>query len=59
MSNEEVNNTAPAEEAGVGGLSGADIQTNWDEATESFDKMEIPEDLLRGIYAYGFEKVSF
>ena len=35
-----------------------DIQTNWDEAIETFDAMELREDLLRGIYAYGFEKPS-
>ena len=27
-------------------------------AIESFDGMELPEELLRGIYAYGFEKPS-
>jgi len=35
-----------------------DITTNWDEAIESFDAMDLREDLLRGIYAYGFEKPS-
>lgn len=39
-------------------MSDADISSNWDEAIESFDAMNIPEDLLRGIYAYGFEKPS-
>jgi translation initiation factor 4A len=34
------------------------IDSNWDEAIESFDSMELPEELLRGIYAYGFEKPS-
>ncbi|KAG5176385.1 eukaryotic initiation factor 4A [Tribonema minus] len=34
------------------------IETNWDEAVESFDAMELREELLRGIYAYGFEKPS-
>ncbi len=36
----------------------ADIDSNWDEAIDSFDAMDIPEELLRGIYAYGFEKPS-
>eukprot|EP00584_Thalassiosira_punctigera_P010065 CAMPEP_0172543358 /NCGR_PEP_ID=MMETSP1067-20121228/13779_1 /TAXON_ID=265564 ORGANISM="Thalassiosira punctigera, Strain Tpunct2005C2" /NCGR_SAMPLE_ID=MMETSP1067 /ASSEMBLY_ACC=CAM_ASM_000444 /LENGTH=414 /DNA_ID=CAMNT_0013329769 /DNA_START=196 /DNA_END=1440 /DNA_ORIENTATION=- len=45
-------------EAPPGGLSDADIDSNWDEAIDSFDGMEIPEELLRGIYAYGFEKPS-
>lgn len=35
-----------------------DIQTNWDECTTTFDSMDLKEDLLRGIYAYGFEKPS-
>jgi hypothetical protein len=41
-----------------GGLTDADIDSNWDEAIETFDGMELPEELLRGIYAYGFEKPS-
>jgi len=45
-------------EAPPGGLTDADIDSNWDEAIDSFDGMEIPEELLRGIYAYGFEKPS-
>jgi hypothetical protein len=39
-------------------LTDADLQSNWDEATETFDGMELPEELLRGIYSYGFEKPS-
>jgi translation initiation factor 4A len=34
------------------------IETNWTEVCESFDDMGLKEDLLRGIYAYGFEKPS-
>lgn len=34
------------------------IETNWDEVVDSFDEMDLVEDLLRGIYAYGFEKPS-
>jgi len=48
----------PPEEGEGGGLTEADIDSNWDEAIESFDAMAIPEELLRGIYAYGFEKPS-
>ena len=40
------------------GLTDADIESNWEEAIEAFDSMELPEELLRGIYAYGFEKPS-
>jgi translation initiation factor 4A len=32
--------------------------SNWEEVCETFDDMELREDLLRGIYAYGFEKPS-
>jgi len=35
-----------------------EICTNWDEVTPTFDAMDLKEDLLRGIYAYGFEKPS-
>jgi len=37
---------------------GEDSITTWDEVCESFDDMGLKEDLLRGIYAYGFEKPS-
>jgi len=40
------------------GLTDADFDSNWDEAIESFDGMDLPEELLRGIYSYGFEKPS-
>jgi len=45
-------------EAPPGGLTDGDIDSNWEEAIETFDGMELPEELLRGIYAYGFEKPS-
>lgn len=35
-----------------------EISSNWDEVSAKFDDMELREDLLRGIYAYGFEKPS-
>ncbi|XP_003390551.2 PREDICTED: eukaryotic initiation factor 4A-I-like [Amphimedon queenslandica] len=34
------------------------IESNWDEVVEKFDDMNLKEELLRGIYAYGFEKPS-
>lgn len=37
---------------------GADINTNYTEVHETFDAMNLREDLLRGIFAYGFEKPS-
>nr|XP_013806526.1 PREDICTED: neuroligin-2-like [Apteryx mantelli mantelli] len=33
-------------------------QSNWNEIVDSFDDMNLSESLLRGIYAYGFEKPS-
>jgi hypothetical protein len=41
-----------------GGLTDADFDSNWDESIETFDGMDLPEELLRGIYSYGFEKPS-
>ncbi|KAL4493012.1 hypothetical protein ABPG72_020791 [Tetrahymena utriculariae] len=35
-----------------------DIETNWFESVDSFHKLQLKEDLLRGIYGYGFEKPS-
>jgi len=34
------------------------IETNYHEVVTSFDSMNLRDDLLRGIYAYGFEKPS-
>uniref|UniRef100_A0A673FTT3 RNA helicase n=1 Tax=Sinocyclocheilus rhinocerous TaxID=307959 RepID=A0A673FTT3_9TELE len=34
------------------------ILSNWNEITDNFDDMSLKETLLRGIYAYGFEKPS-
>ncbi|XP_033839479.1 eukaryotic initiation factor 4A-I-like [Periophthalmus magnuspinnatus] len=34
------------------------IEGNWSEVVDNFDEMNLHEGLLRGIYAYGFEKPS-
>lgn len=34
------------------------VQGNYDQVVESFDDMELKEELLRGIYGFGFEKPS-
>lgn len=34
------------------------IESTWDEIVDNFDDMQLNEKLLRGIYAYGFEKPS-
>merc|ERR1711959_555287 len=45
--------------AGLQDISAADItESNWNEECATFDEMNLKEDLLRGIYAYGFEKPS-
>jgi len=58
MSEEE--QRPPEEEAEAPGreLTDADFDSNWDESIETFDGMDLPEELLRGIYSYGFEKPS-
>lgn len=35
-----------------------EVESNWDERVESFDNMGLREELLRGIYGYGFERPS-
>jgi translation initiation factor 4A len=34
------------------------IESNWEDVISSFDDLELKEDILRGIFAYGFEKPS-
>ena len=36
----------------------AQIESNYDEVTETFDDMQLKSELLRGVYAYGFERPS-
>ena len=52
--------TGPADGPGLNSSqpTETEIDTNWDECVESFDSMDLRDDLLRGIYAYGFEKPS-
>ncbi|KAF9462729.1 P-loop containing nucleoside triphosphate hydrolase protein [Collybia nuda] len=33
-----------------------EIEPNWDQVVDNFDNMDLKPDLLRGIYAYGFER---
>ncbi|KAF8922190.1 P-loop containing nucleoside triphosphate hydrolase protein [Mucidula mucida] len=35
-----------------------ETQSNWDQVVDSFDEMNLKPELLRGIYAYGFERPS-
>lgn len=34
------------------------IESNYDETVDSFDNMNLKAELLRGVYAYGFERPS-
>jgi len=34
------------------------IESNWSDVVDNFDDMNLKEELLRGIYAYGFERPS-
>merc|ERR1712002_956184 len=58
------NSDRPKEESGSGydGPAGMEpdglIESNWEQVCENFDDMSLKEELLRGIYAYGFEKPS-
>mmetsp|Transcript_6514 Transcript_6514/g.19769 ORF Transcript_6514/g.19769 Transcript_6514/m.19769 type:complete len:420 (+) Transcript_6514:86-1345(+) len=61
---ETIEQTAPPAPApqktedGVENTGASEISTNYDEVYEKFDDMNLREELLRGIYAYGFEKPS-
>ena len=58
--NDEWNSDCPQDERKYDGPAGIDsvIDSNWNEVYENFDDMNLKEELLRGIYAYGFEKPS-
>jgi translation initiation factor 4A len=42
----------------INNTEATDFETNWNETADNFDNMGLNENLLRGIYAYGFEKPS-
>ncbi|ELU44176.1 ATP-dependent RNA helicase eIF4A [Rhizoctonia solani AG-1 IA] len=51
---------------GVGGyfseelqdINANEIESNWDQVVDNFDNMDLRPELLRGVYAYGFERPS-
>lgn len=43
---------------GMEPVSTENIQSTWTETVDNFDDMNLRENLLRGIFAYGFEKPS-
>jgi len=56
---------APAAGAAAGGSGvneimnpDGEIDSNWDQVHDNFDSMDLSPELLRGIYAYGFERPS-
>lgn len=57
-----VNNSGATAAVPSGAQAGLDqeglIEGNWDQVCESFDDMNLKENLLRGVYAFGFEKPS-
>lgn len=36
----------------------SEIESNWDQIVDNFDNMDLRAELLRGVYAYGFERPS-
>lgn len=53
---------SPEDHDGYDGPAGmapdGEIETNWDQVVDNFDNMNLREELLHGIYGYGFEKPS-
>jgi len=47
-----------AEPTGLTDIEGQEIDSNWDEVVDNFDNMGLKPELLRGVYAYGFERPS-
>ncbi|KAH8550021.1 ATP-dependent RNA helicase eIF4A [Umbelopsis sp. PMI_123] len=39
-------------------IQDTEIESNWEEVVDNFDNMNLKNELLRGIYAYGFERPS-
>jgi len=47
-----------AEPTGLTDIEAQEIDSNWDEVVDNFDNMGLKPELLRGVYAYGFERPS-
>ena len=47
-----------ADSKGLEDIDAGQIESNYDETTDSFDAMNLKSELLRGVYAYGFERPS-
>ncbi|KAJ3323760.1 translation initiation factor eIF4A [Blyttiomyces sp. JEL0837] len=46
------------EESGLNDVPEGEIESNWDQVVDKFDDMNLRDELLRGIYSYGFERPS-
>jgi len=55
---EKKNDQVPAPAPVLGEGEVGQIQSTWDTVIDNFDDMNLKESLLRGIFAYGFEKPS-
>ncbi|KAJ9475601.1 ATP-dependent RNA helicase eIF4A [Pseudozyma hubeiensis] len=62
MSKPEETSAAAAAPAGEGAnnlnIADGEIESNWETVIDNFDNMELKDELLRGVYAYGFERPS-
>jgi len=47
-----------ATDKGLEDIEQSQIESNYDETVDSFDEMNLRSELLRGVYAYGFERPS-
>jgi len=48
----------PGKDESLKDIAEGEIESNWDEIVDNFDNMNLNNELLRGIYAYGFERPS-
>ncbi|KAH9257070.1 ATP-dependent RNA helicase eIF4A [Batrachochytrium salamandrivorans] len=60
MATEDIDESAEIRQEQEGSTTNDEVvvESNWDEVCETFDSMELREDLLRGIYSLGFEAPS-
>lgn len=49
---------APADAGNNLNIADGEIESNWETVIDNFDNMELKDELLRGVYAYGFERPS-
>ncbi|PWN17976.1 putative TIF2-translation initiation factor eIF4A [Microstroma glucosiphilum] len=55
---EETTAAAPAAGGAELQVPEGEIESNWESVIDNFDNMELTSELLRGVYAYGFERPS-